>query len=145
VLAVPFFDQPVRYSPDRQRIAFLRELGQPSENRRALLLATYDGNGEWEYASGALLYFEGWSTDSRRFVYTLGDEQEAWLGSLDEPPQPLEGERYGVSRVQWVSPDQMIYVVQRGETFDLYLHELDSGVLLLDTTTGVPPVYDFMR
>jgi hypothetical protein len=57
----------------------------------------------------------------------------------------LVGERYGVSRLQWVSPDQILYVVQRGESFELYLHEIDSGALLLDTTTGVPPVYDFMH
>jgi hypothetical protein len=126
-------------------LAFLREIGEPSENRRELLLATYDGNGEWSYASGALMHFENWSTDGRRFSYTLGDEQEAWLGSLDGAPQPLEGDRYGVSNLQWVDDSQMIYVVQRGEAFELYLRDLISGGLLLDTTTGTPPVYDFIR
>jgi hypothetical protein len=123
----------------------LRETGQPSENRRDLLLTTYDGNGEWVYAAGPLMHFESWALDSRRFIYTLGDDQEAWLGSLDGPPQPLEGDPYGVSSVQWVSPSQFIYVVQRGDTFDLNLRDLESGVLLLDTTTVVPPVYDFIR
>lgn len=145
VLAVPFFDQPLRYSPDLERLAFLRETGEPSENRRELLLTTFDGKGEWVYASGALMHFESWSPDGRQFVYLLGDEQEAWLGSLDGAPQPLAGERYGISSLQWVNPKQVIYVVQRGETFELYLRDLSSGALLLDTTTGVPPVYSFIR
>jgi hypothetical protein len=145
VLAVPFFDQPVRYSPDLDRLAFLRETGQSSENRRELLLTTYDGKGEWVYAAGSLMHFESWSPDSRSFIYTMGDNQEAWLGSLDGPPQPLDGDSYGVSNVQWVSPSQFIYIVQRGETFDLNLRDLESGALLLDATTGVPPVYDFIR
>jgi Tol biopolymer transport system component len=145
VLAVPFFEQPLRYSPDLERLAFLREIGEPSENRRELLLATYDGNGEWAYASGALLHFESWSPDGRRFAYILGDEQEAWIGSLDGAPQPLDADRYGVSNLQWIDNSQMIYVVQRGETFELYLRDLKSGALLLDTTTGVPPVYSFIR
>jgi hypothetical protein len=145
VLAVPFFDQPLRYAPDLERLAFLDEIGEPSENRRELLLATYDGNGQWAYASGALMRFESWSPDGRRFAYILGDEQEAWLGSLDGAPQPLEGDRYGVSNLQWVNNSQLIYVIQRGETFELYFRDLKSDALLLDTTTGTPPVYDFMR
>jgi Tol biopolymer transport system component len=145
VVAVPFFDQPLRYSPDLERLAFLREIGEPSENRRELVLSTYDGNGEWAYASGALLRFESWSPDGRQFAYLLGEEQEAWLGSLEQAPQPLGDERYGVSNLQWVDNSQFIYIVQRGETFDLYLGDLSSGGLLLDTTTGVPPVYEFMR
>ena len=144
VLAVPFFDQPVRYSPDLDRLAFMRETGQPSENRRDLLLTTYDGKGEWVYATGPLMHFESWSPDNRRFIYTLGDNQEAWSGSLDGPPQPLDGDNSGVSNVKWLSPTQFIYIIQRGETFDLMLRDLEAGALLLDTTTGVPPVYDFV-
>lgn len=145
VLAVPFFDQPLRYSPDLERLAFLREIGAPSENRRELLLTTFDGKGEWVYASGALMRFEDWSPDGRRFAYTLGDQQEAWLGGLDGAPQPLEGDRFGVSNLRWVTPSQFLCVVQRGETFDLYLRDLQSGALLLDTTTSLPPVYSFIR
>lgn len=144
ILAVPFFDEPVRYSPDLGRLAFLREVGQPSENRRQLLLATFDGQGEWAYASGPLMHFESWSPDGRRFLYTLGDEQEAWLGGLDGAPQPLSGERFGVSNVRWVSPTQILYVAQRVGAFELYLRDLEAGVRLLDVTTEVPPVYDFL-
>lgn len=145
VLAVPFFDQPVRYSPDLDRLAFLRETGQPNENRRDLLLTTYDGKGEWVYATSPLMQFESWSPDSRQFIYTLSDDQQAWLGSLDGASQPLDGEIVGVSNVQWIDPGQLIYTVQRGETFDLILQDLEAGSLLLDSTTGVPPVYDFIR
>lgn len=145
VLAVPFFDQPLRYSPDLERLAFLREIGDPSQNRRELLLTTYDGKGEWVYASGALMRFEDWSPDGRRFAYTLGEQQEAWLGGLDGAPQPLEGDRFGISNLRWVTPSQFLFVIQRGETFELYLRDLQSSALLLDITTGLPPVYSFVR
>ena len=145
VLAVPFFDQPVRYSPELERLAFLREIGAPSENRRELVLATFDGNGQWTYASGPLMHFESWSPDGRRFAYVLGDMQEGWFGSLDGAPQQMEGERFGISNLQWAGLDRVIYVAQRGETFDLYLRDLEAGARLLDTTTGVPPVYSFIR
>ena len=144
VLAVPFFDQPVRYSPELERLAFLREIGEPSENRRELVLSTYDGNGQWTYASGPLMHFESWSPDGRRFAYVLGDEQEAWFGSLEEAPEPMEGERFGVSNLQWVGLSRVIYVLQRGETFELYLRDLEAGARTLDITTGVPPVYSFI-
>jgi Tol biopolymer transport system component len=145
LLAVPFFDQPVRYSPELERLAFLREIGQPSENRRELVLATYDGNGQWTYASGPLMHFASWSPDGQRFAYVLGESQEAWFGSLEEAPQPMEGERYGVSNLQWAGDSRVIYVVQRGESFDLYLRDLEAGARLLDSTTGVPPVYSFIH
>ncbi len=142
LLAAPFFEQPPAYSPDLARLAFLRETGQPAENLRQLLLSTYDGKGEWVYAKAALLHFGAWSPDNRRFVYTLGENQEAWLGSLDEAPQPLTGGGSGISNMRWVGADRLVFVQQSGETYDLYLLDLKSGPLLLDSTGAVPPVLD---
>jgi Tol biopolymer transport system component len=140
---VPFFEMQPTYSPDLSRLAFLRETGQPAENRRELLLSTYDGKGEWVYARAPLLRFGDWSPDNRRFVYLSGDNQEAWLGSLDETPQPLTSAAAGISRLRWVDADRLVYVQQSGETYDLYLLDLKSGLLLLDSTGSAPPVYDF--
>jgi hypothetical protein len=143
ILAVPFFEQPAVFSPDLERIAFVKEVGQPAENLRELHLASNDGSGDWIYAKAAALHFLGWATDASHFAYTLGDTQELWVGSLQETPtQPGAGIE-GVQDLRWVDSSRMLYWQASGGSYDLYLSGLQGGRMLLDSVTGVLD-YDFV-
>jgi Tol biopolymer transport system component len=143
ILAVPFFEQPVVFSPDLKRIAFVKEIGQPAENLRELHLASNDGSGDWTYAKAAGLRFMGWAADASHFAYTLGDTQELWVGSLQETPtQPGDGID-GVQDLGWVDSSRMLYWQAGGGSYDLWLSGLQGGRLYLDSVTGGLD-YDFL-
>ena len=140
--AVPFFEEPPTYSPDLSRLAYLVEAGQPAENLRQLQLATYDGAGGWTYYKAAMLHFAGWSPDSRSFVFIKGEDQQAWLGSLDAAAETLPGDLNGVSRFTWVDASYYLYLMEKAGIFDFYLASLDGEATLIDTLPQ-PPDFDF--
>jgi hypothetical protein len=142
VSAVPFFEQPVEFSPDLRRVAFLREAGQPIENLRELHLAASDGTGDWLYAKGPSIRFLGWSPDASHFAYTLGEEQELWLGSLEEAPKLLRGGINGVQDLRWVDASRFLLWQANVGGFELVLANLKGGMLLLDAIVGAPE-FDF--
>lgn len=142
VYAVPFFEQPVEFTPDLARIAFIKETGQPSENLRELHLAASDGSGDWVYAKGPVIRFQGWSPDSAHFTYTLDDNQELWLGSLQEAPRQLGDGYSGIQDLRWVDGSRLLFWQASGASFELVLANLEGGTLLLDSIVGGPE-YDF--
>jgi hypothetical protein len=143
VSAMPFFEQPVVFSPDLSRLVYFDEVGAPAENRRELHLAAYDGSGDWTYSEHSLLHFLGWSIDSTKFTFNAGEDQEAWIGSLDTPPVLFLLDPYGIVDLRWVDARNFLYLQQRIEGFEFYLAGLDGGAILLDSIPGSPPVYDF--
>ncbi len=142
VFAVPFFEQPVEFSPDAARIAFLREVGQPAENLRELHLAASDGSGDWVYARAPSIRFQGWSPDARRFAYTLGLQQELWLGSLQETPLLLGDGFSGVQDLRWIDGGRLLFWQASAGGFELKLANLAGGALLIASIIGAPE-YDF--
>lgn len=137
-------EESVFYAPDLVRLAYLQEVGDPATNQRELWLATYDGNGGWAYAKAAMLRYLAWSTNGRRFVYSIGPDQQGWIGSLDASPVLLGKNALGLMSASWVDDQRLIYVLQRVGTFEIYLGSLDGEPTLLDTLTGAPPVFDFV-
>jgi dipeptidyl aminopeptidase/acylaminoacyl peptidase len=143
VNAVPFFEQPVEFSPDLGRIAFVEEVGQPTENLRELYLAASDGSGDSVYARAAALHFQGWAPDANHFAYTLGEAQELWLGSLQEAPRQPGGGMNGVQDLRWVGGSSLLFWQASGGSLELVLADLQGGTVLLDSVTGGPD-FDFI-
>jgi hypothetical protein len=143
VMAVPFFEQPVAFSPDLSRIIYFSEQGSPAENRRELHLAAFDGSGDRVYSEYSLLHLLSWSVDSAKFSFNVGEDQEAWIGSLDASPALLTSDPYGIIDLRWIDARNFLYLQQRIEGFEFYLADTDGGTILLDSVLGSPPVYDF--
>jgi hypothetical protein len=143
VITVPFFEQPVVSSPDLSHIIFFSEVGMPAENRREMHLAAYDGSGDRVYAKFSLLHFLGWSADSNKFSFNTGEDQEAWIGSLDNPPALFPLEPYGIVDLRWVDARNFLFLKQRTEGFEFFLSDVDGGAIVLDAFPSSPPVYDF--
>jgi len=145
VFAVPFQEQPVAFSPDLERIAFLKETGQPQENLRELHLATVDGLGDFIYSKASPIVFQNWSTDSARFAYSTGLAPETWIGSLRETPVGLSPDFNSAQGLSWVNLRQFLFWLPAGNGFELYLADIDGGSKLLDTVFGVRPFFSFHR
>jgi hypothetical protein len=135
--AVPFFEQPVVYSPDLARIAYLR----PGENdQRQVVIATYDGQGELVVAGGVNVRLFGWSPDGKKLAYSLGELQEAWVGGVDGAPQPLGGAQFGLQDLRWVDDQRLVVIQQQGVDYRLVLVDLKGGQMELDSFAE-PPIY----
>lgn len=143
--AVPFFDTPVAYSPDCALLTYLLEYGSPADNQRELHIAKADGSGDWVYQKGRMLRFYGWSPDSRRFVFSVGEDQQAQIGSLDEAASPLVGEGINIMSVHWIDEQTYIFLQNNNQSFDLTLATLDGRLLVLDTIIDTPPALDAVR
>jgi hypothetical protein len=101
VPAVAFFETPVVYSPGLERILYLQETGQPAENLRELLVATFDGQGSWVYEKGPMLRLESWATDGKHFTYATGENGEMRLGSLEQAARPFSSDPYSIQSMRW--------------------------------------------
>jgi hypothetical protein len=142
VMAVPFFEQPVVFSPDLSRIIYFREAGLPAENRRELHLAAYDGSDDRMYMDGSLVHFLEWATDSIRFSYNVGESQEAWIGDSEASPVLFPLDPVGIIDVRWLDARNFLYLQQKTDGFEFYLADLNRGAILIDSIGGEPPVYD---
>ena len=145
LLTVPFIDQPVSYSPDAQRVAYLSPTGAPAENRRELHLAAYDGGGDWSFASAPLLQFSAWSPDGQRFAYVLGENGEAWWGGLQNGPAPLDGVPAGIARLRWIDGRRFLVASRQIASFELLLGAVDSQPIVLDALLDSPFAFDFWQ
>lgn len=148
VVTVPFFAQspynrPVLYSLDLKRIVYMRDIGAPEDNRRELVLATYDGQGEVVVARGSLMESFGWSPDGRRVAFTQGDLQELWIGGLDAAPKPAAGAQFGISGLRWVDAKRFLAMQQQGQAYSLLLVNLNGKVTEIDGFAATPTDYDF--
>ncbi|MBN2548033.1 MAG: hypothetical protein JXB15_02660 [Anaerolineales bacterium] len=141
--ATPFFDTPVSFSPDCSLLVYLLEYGPPADNQRELHIAKADGSGDWVYQKGRMLRFYGWSPDSRRFVFSVGEDQQAQIGSLDAAAQPFTGEGVNIFSVNWIDEQTFLFVQQKNRAFDLSLATLEGELLTLDTIIDTPPALDF--
>jgi Tol biopolymer transport system component len=145
--AVPFFEdlygRAVAFSPDLERLAYLREKGQPAENLRQLRIAYADAGEAWAFHEARLISFETWAADSQHFVFTTGEDQQAWLGNIDGGIEPFLDDPYGVTRVRWVDEQRLLYLRQGSEAFDFILADMQERSIQLDSLRGAPPAYDF--
>lgn len=143
VNADPFFETPVSFSPDLANMIYLEGTGEASENRRQLHITKPDGSGDWVYQKGSLLLFEGWSIDSNKFNFLVGENQEMQLGSLEKTASKFTQDPIGIHNVQWINDDVFIYLRESPGIFDLIIEKLDGESLLIDSVVAPPPIFDF--
>ncbi len=130
-------------SADHGLFAYERELGEPQENRRELVIANLDGSAEMVYDSGPLV-FNGWSPDGQRFTYTrFGEESLTLLGQIGESPARL-GNAGFAQDVRWLDPNRLLFI-EFGEdaVWKLRALELGSASVVLAESALLPPVFDF--
>ncbi|HSQ27679.1 MAG TPA: hypothetical protein VLM80_11200 [Anaerolineales bacterium] len=141
--AVSYIESPVVYSPDAEYLIYLKESGDPEGHLRELYISKPDGSGAWMYQRDYLLKFLNWSIDSTRFVYTVGENQTAWLGDLQAPAQELLTELNPLTQMRWIDSEHFLFARVDLDAVDLYLGNIESPPRLLAEQIDPPMVFDF--
>jgi len=131
------------FSPDMNYLIYLKDIDPPTENKQQLWIADGNGDNARLFLEDRLLQIETWSTDSQSFLFTKGEDQQAWLGHIDGTARPFPNDPVGMMRANWVDEQYLIYIQPYSDQFDLILADIQGNTSILDSITGAPPAYDF--
>jgi len=143
VQSVPFFDTPVQYSPNLNQIAYLAPTGGTGENDRSLILASPDGSGSNQYHVGKLLQFLGWNPSGDHFGFSLGEDQQLFIGAFNTPVRNVNPPLFGVINMTWISEDQFIYLQGIGEEINLGLADKSGAKFIIVSVENSRIEYDY--
>jgi hypothetical protein len=132
-------------APGLEKIAFLRLVGPPAENRRELHLANLTGSEDVLYQEAPYLTFYAWAPGSHRFLYATDEKNRLMLGEPGGTAQAA-GEQSGVSQVRWVDDQRFLYALNRGASLELHLRSVAGDELLVvaySSSTSPFLAYDF--
>jgi dipeptidyl aminopeptidase/acylaminoacyl peptidase len=130
---------PVQWSPDGSRLAFVQRLMDPSNPPPVLVLADGNGRNAAPYTSDAQLALYGWSPDGEHFVYAGSDFVA--VGQVDVPPVKIEIEG-GTAVMQWLNQSTFITAANAGGEWNLTASNLDGETTQLATANTTPPQFD---
>lgn len=134
-----FAQSEAKFAPDLGRIAYLRPLGEPGENRYELVIALSNGSNESTTIEAPRITFGDWSPDSSQFIYWFeGDGGiQIWLGDVfgGGAPLPLLTGFEGTSAaIEWVSGPYYLQTLQSNSgQFELSWINIDGIGIVLDT------------
>lgn len=143
IMTVSFIETPVSYSPDAEYLIYLRESGNPQDHLRELYISKPDGSGAWMYQRDYLLKYVGWSIDSRRFLYTVGENQSAWLGDVNAAAVSILPEYNPIDQIKWIDRDNFLFTRVNYDAADLFLGNVQSPPRLLETRIDPPMIFDY--
>jgi hypothetical protein len=129
---------PIGISPDLNRVAYLKTVGDPTQNIRELRIANFDGSNDTVYATGESVQFMVWSPDSTRFVFrgpAAGDNLS--LGQVGAGGTPLSDTGYA-QNVQWVDANQFLFFSKTPGALELRLGTVGQSSALVASLPGTP-------
>ncbi len=138
------------FSPDMSYIAYVKSVGEPTENQRELHIAYADGSGDIVFATGTSLQFRGWTPDSTRFLYASNsvDDTGLYLGSIDGGVFTISSVHQTMRQIAWVDNDRIIFVYENPTTNASELrisHQGGTNHAFIDTLTDSFSSYDFTQ
>jgi len=143
--SVPFFDSPVQFSPALDQIAYLVSTGGTGENERSLVLAFPDGSGSNQYQVGNMLQFLGWNSTGDYFGFSQGEDQQLFIGTVNNPALNVNPPIFGVITMRWINEDQFIYLQGKiGEEYNLSLADNFGANFIIDSVVNSHIEYDYV-
>jgi hypothetical protein len=130
----------IKFSPDMTKMAYTVEAGLPEGNQRTLHIANVDGSNDAAYHTGVMVTVDGWSPDSTRFVFSIGDSRSRYLGQIGVGFVPLAESIGGVLDATWIGPARIFLLVDSGSGVDL-MSAVPGGASSL--ILNLPGSYDF--
>ncbi len=124
---------PVYWSPDGGRLAYVQQEIDPSNPPPVLVLAEGDGRNPAPYTSDQQLTLYGWSSDGGRFLYAGNGEYA--VGQVGVPPTqyPMQGATAGM---QWLTPSTFITVIGGPGSWNLRSNNVNGDLDLLTISDG---------
>jgi dipeptidyl aminopeptidase/acylaminoacyl peptidase len=145
VIAQPYIDSEVVFSPDLNKIVFLRETGNPSENMTEVVIASKDGTAEQLVQKGKFVQLLAWSPDSNFFVFKQGENWEAKILKNGNQIEPLMGDPFGIYNLKWVDDEAFLILKENGVNFSLILSSLQGDILIVDEIPSPPTDFEFIH
>jgi len=143
---VSLFD-PVLWSPDGSRLAFIRQTAEPDTTAMyRLVIADGKGINANPYAGGDMLALHGWGSDSTNFLYS-GNGFYA-VGRVNAPPvQILLSPGQQISDAQWLTDETFVAAVgfPENSTWELIGSGISEEHILLKSIRGFEALFDVWR
>jgi dipeptidyl aminopeptidase/acylaminoacyl peptidase len=130
---------PVRWSSDGTRLAYVQRLMDPSNPPPVLILADGNGRNAASYTSNAQLALYGWSPDGNHFLYA--GSESVGIGQVDVPPVKVEIAG-GTAVMQWLNASTFITAANVNGNWNLTSTNLDGETTLLASSKMPPPQFD---
>jgi len=147
--AIPFDWPDNAFSPDMSYIAYVKNVGDPTENQRELHIAYADGSNDYIVATGENLSFRSWLPDSTRFTYSfLGTSDTGlYLGNLSGGDAfTIASLHQTVQQMSWVDASRFIYIHGNNGAFEFRISDQDgTNHAFIDTLTDSFAGYDFTQ
>ncbi len=147
IQSVWFPIQPVAFSPDAGRIAYLRPVGDPAANQQELVIALSNGSNESAQLNYPQIKFQSWSPDNSQFMYSYADDTLRLVisdvnASIVAPlalPATFPADSLSAD---WVTDDALVLLLQGPGGFQLSLMGLDGNNQVIDTMNAPGVSYD---
>lgn len=130
---------PVQWSPDGARLAYVQRLMDPANPPPVLVLADGNGRNAAPYTSDGQLALYGWSPDGRHFLYAGSDS--VGVGQAEVPPVMVKIEG-GTAVMQWLNASTFITAANVSGSWQLTSTDLDGEIEVLGTAVTTPPQFD---
>jgi hypothetical protein len=133
------------FSPDLEKIAYLRQEGDPADNRRELRIASAEGAEDTAYLTEDYLHFIAWSADATRFAFTAGENNRPYLGQEGAAPQALTDTPMAMG-LRWVDETRFLFIAYIPPRLELRLGTIEAESDLIFRAPGevIPFInYDF--
>lgn len=127
---VPQFLGPVSISPDLQKYYYVKETGQPVENKREIRTAQINGQNEQVVFTGGIPIMHDWNSDSESFAYQAASQLTVTVNQLNGPPANLAGTD-GTFWFRWVDETRFLFARRAGDTMEILLGKQGEGSRLL--------------
>lgn len=136
----PQFIGTVSISPNLTSFFYIKEVGNPVENKRELRTALINGQGEKTVFSGGIPNVYGWTPAGDAFAYQVTRDEAITVsqpgGSIGDLPGTNQAYWFA-----WVDGSRYLFSRVNGDTVELSLGDQKEGNLML----AALPVSDYFR
>jgi Tol biopolymer transport system component len=126
----PQFIGPAVVSPDLAKFIYVREAGNPTENRRELRSALINGSNGVTVFSGEVPEVYGWTPDGDGFAFRASMGDPIKVSRVNGPVGDLKGTE-GADWFRWVDPNRFLFTRVTGDTVELTLGDRKEGRQLM--------------
>jgi len=124
-------------------------IGEPTENRREIHIASPNGAENVVYSAGIGAEFLHWTPDGTRFVYVLNDGSEygMYLGSISGDVSTITTAPNTIQQMRWVDNSRFLFLYQNGNVQELRIsHVGGTNHAFIDTMSAdTYTTYDFTQ
>ena len=146
---IPFAWPDNAISPNLDRVAYAKIIGEPTANQRELHIANLDSSGDYIFTSGGSANITNWTPDGTRFIFLLnnGSDLSMYLGTLATGEASLIATIAStVQQMSWVDNSRFLFFYQYGGDRELRISNVGgTNHAFIDTIADSIVDYDFTQ